>query len=476
MKNTFILLAAFCLFSVSLPGQNKGQRVDLLREAANKHLIAKSLIDNALPVSSSGDLKSMSEIKQKLDFIIYEGLDDSTGAFVTWYKNEYRYDTFGRPTEAIWWQCDQDPCKPDYKDVTSYDSNGNKSLLSSSWWDSISNNWIMSWKEERFYNSGNDIIRSLDSYLNDSTNVWMTSWKTEYNYDAEKNLIMKTDFDWDANNSIWTNSYRSEYEYDHGNPVRILNSSWNDSLATWVNSFKTELTYNVSGKETMQVGSIWDEETSQWVPVSKEEITYNANGKVSMDVTSEWDFEKGIWAVAWKDEYTWDGSGNMVESVGSYGTDSTGNWMDQYKTFYTYNNSFTFADLLLPDNFFPTDFFNHMLLGLTGLFLDDSTNQWVEEQHMIFQYSEMNIGGIPGVAISDIKVFPNPVADIIRIESDIPMVSAIFELNDIQGRRVLSENLNGARKYISLKSLPSGVYFYQIINKGETHRGKIIVR
>jgi len=447
MKNAYLFLTAFFFFSVASSGQN-----------------------------SLKEMKSTTEIKQKLDFVIFEAFDDSLRSLVTAFKDEYRYDASGRQTQTVSWDCVKEVCEPNYMDEFTYDSNGNKSLYSYYHRDSASGNWILYYKEEMFYDAANNLLRAIESYMDDSTKVWRYTGKFDRTYDADKNLLTSTDFKWDVDNNIWVNNNKNQYEYDHGKMVRDTHTIWNDSTGIWVNSNKVDYSYDSAGHETLEVEYQWNVMTSQWGNSNKYEYTYNSNGKVTKEIAYIWNSDQGIWISSWQDEYIWDEFGNLAMDYEYFEIDSTGQWLTQFKMVYSYDNTVNHADLILPEDFFPIDFFNHKLLILSGLSLVDSTKQWLEEERITFQYSEINIGGIPEISLADIRVFPNPATDNIMIESDMPMVSAKFELSDIQGRRILSEDLTGTRKTISVGNLPSGVYFYQISKQGKVNRGKIMIR
>jgi hypothetical protein len=81
---------------------------------------------------------------------------------------------------------------------------------------------------------------------------------------------------------------------------------------------------------------------------------------------------------------------------------------------------------------------------------------------------------VPVVSASPfMKVYPNPTTGLLTIEltGDKPMPDARIELFNMNGARVVSEDMKGVRLYtLSIANLPNGLYFLHVIsgNSGET--------
>jgi hypothetical protein len=72
-----------------------------------------------------------------------------------------------------------------------------------------------------------------------------------------------------------------------------------------------------------------------------------------------------------------------------------------------------------------------------------------------------------------VKTYPNPARDYVVF--DIDSHSAFVELFDMQGKKVLSQELLET-KQIDLSDLKSGIYFYKLVQADRTLSGKIIVK
>ena len=79
----------------------------------------------------------------------------------------------------------------------------------------------------------------------------------------------------------------------------------------------------------------------------------------------------------------------------------------------------------------------------------------------------------------EVKVFPNPVKDILNVHIDDIQDRVLFSLYDLQGRLQFNQVLHKDKTSISLSGLPQGLYIYDIRSDGQTiplanGRGKIV--
>lgn len=69
-----------------------------------------------------------------------------------------------------------------------------------------------------------------------------------------------------------------------------------------------------------------------------------------------------------------------------------------------------------------------------------------------------------------LKIYPNPTSDIINISSDSKILTVM--VNNAEGKLIFSKKINNTSTVFSIKDLPSGVYFVNIItgSKNSTHK------
>jgi Leucine-rich repeat (LRR) protein len=75
---------------------------------------------------------------------------------------------------------------------------------------------------------------------------------------------------------------------------------------------------------------------------------------------------------------------------------------------------------------------------------------------------------------SNISVYPNPATAFFTFDLKNISESAMVELFDLQGKKVLEQKLS-ENKQISVSNLPKGLYMYKINNGGKLYTGKIAV-
>ncbi len=478
MKRTILLLTVIGCLTGSLAAQIDHPRLSRFTKRTVKHdSPAVSHIKNPA-VRVVRNLKATQVVKQALTRTDYENYDADSSDWVNVYSDAFEYDAAGRQTCELWYDCENNPdsCLADYRADFTYDGQGNRTMIMSYWRNPDTGLWENSGKQEMTYDAAKNLIGNIYLHLDDSTKVWIPSWKSELTYDTNNHPLTEIEWWWIDNTSQWIYHYKNAYQYDNaGNMVLHVSSQWDVVSSAWVAYSKEQSDYNAAGNLTEHLDYGWDMETSQWVFEYKTIYVYNANEKVSACSQWYWNPEKGTWEEQWLDEFFYDNMGNLTEDHAYESKDSIGNWEYQYKETFNYDNAYSLSDLLLPEFYVPTEFFNHKLINILITSLDDSTQQWIPEVRMSFRYTEMNIGGIPEFKVSNISVFPNPAVDEIMIVSEMPMELAKFELCDIQGRIVLVQTLEGTRTTVSVKELKSGIYFYRISGNNDTRRGKIMI-
>ena len=78
-----------------------------------------------------------------------------------------------------------------------------------------------------------------------------------------------------------------------------------------------------------------------------------------------------------------------------------------------------------------------------------------------------------------IRVFPNPVKDVlfIEVQSEMSSYGATLEVYNAMGQIMLNKTLNNKMEFINLESLTTGLYIYSIkYENGHSEKGKFIVK
>jgi hypothetical protein len=104
-----------------------------------------------------------------------------------------------------------------------------------------------------------------------------------------------------------------------------------------------------------------------------------------------------------------------------------------------------------------------------------STNRFafsnIESLTFVRKYNNGSIG-LTEIESKTMRVFPNPVTDLLTVESETPISEiTVFDLN---GREVLRDMTHREKAIVSFQTCPVGVYFIQVITEKEKLVKKII--
>lgn len=295
--------------------------------------------------------------------------------------------------------------------------------------------------------------------------LWSGEWRNyqrnSYEYDMQNNLLEDTLQYWKSGK--WENSQIVGYTYDNFNNLSIKTiKNWESG--EWVNDSKWSRTYIT---QTLWSEDVWQNwESGQWVDISRYTYTYNEryilegflgweNGRYYLQVIYEYDPhdnllaeihkkpESGDWVNSEKYSYSYDENDNATSGI--YEKWLYGTWIGSCAGHKEAENL--------------NMFYNNMKSSM-GFLVDGyscissfRTSYKLAHPLPVQEYPLKN----------DIYLFPNPVSEILYIETtednNIPKV----KIYSIQG--VLLINTTG--KQIDLTSLSSGLYIVNIngINK-----------
>jgi len=90
-----------------------------------------------------------------------------------------------------------------------------------------------------------------------------------------------------------------------------------------------------------------------------------------------------------------------------------------------------------------------------------------------YHWTRVYTVGIAENSIADLRIYPNPIADILFINIDTHEPSTVT-LYDIASRKLLQETFTG-NATLNTEQLADGVYIYEVLNeKGIVRKGKVI--
>jgi hypothetical protein len=229
-------------------------------------------------------------------------------------------------------------------------------------------------------------------------------------------------------------------------------SHWDETKNKWIGISRYENAWDATGHMTLYLTEQWDTITSQWIDYSKIEYEYDSNGNCILYNSYRWNINTSQWVIFGKGEITY--TGGTVET--EYVWDTISNqWINSYKLELNYDAN---GNMTLSDYYF----------------WNDTTDMWVGSgQKNIYYYSEYNF--IDPNSEKQIRVYPNPASEYIVFEVSDLNESAVIEIFDNQGKKVLDQKLSYTRQ-IYIGNLGKGLYLYRINNSGNIYKGKIIVQ
>lgn len=90
------------------------------------------------------------------------------------------------------------------------------------------------------------------------------------------------------------------------------------------------------------------------------------------------------------------------------------------------------------------------------------------------ELADLTIKNITNTISEEIKIYPNPSSGTVTIELETVQVPAKIQVTDLQGRVVLSDQINNHRKQINLSNESPGIFLIKVFNEDEIFTKKLI--
>jgi len=272
---------------------------------------------------------------------------------------------------------------------------------------------------------------------------------------------------WNIDTQQWEQNTQEEYTYDaNGALISDLRSVWDTDTQQWVMNTQEEYTYDDNGLLISQLQLFWDVDAQQWIGHKRNEYTYDSEGDLMLHLGWIWNQE---WIPQRKYEHTYDSNRNFTVYSYSIWNMSTQEWVPYIRIDYAYDNFHTSEDLI---THLSEPYTRHKL---TDYILKESIGQGslVDNKQVTYYYSEQTVGITPAIE-AGIKVFPNPTDDIITFDLKNPKSATTISVYDAQGKYIGTQDLQNNQLFVG--HLTIGMYFYQLMYKGEMYSGNFIVK
>jgi hypothetical protein len=395
-----------------------------------------------------------------------------------------------------------------YNETITYNENNLITQVEERVWSNMVNVWMSDSRHLYEYNDDNVLIRYENLSWNEETYEWVSIFLTYDEYDENGNIILSVEMI--LNNTSSASGNQTLMIYDENN--LMLESSinhWNNVSESWDSYSKYFYTYNNSedlilkslhyydadlDEYTIKYSIAYEYDTSnnlifasymnrnyqthEWAPYQKYSYDYDAENRQIYQDHFIWQIESNQWTGDYIEEYEFDDDANLIfETRQEYDVDE-----EQWNYVYDYGHSYN-KDILLSNTCYP----DPELDNSSRLFeLEESTHAMTSHEilrphdgdlnpskryTMYYSYNSPVI--INEAQMDEVLAYPNPTKDHVKFTIDNPTDELFVEVFDIQGRRIIAQQLSSNNK-LTTTNLESGIYFYTIKYNNISKQGKFI--
>ena len=333
------------------------------------------------------------------------------------YKDDSDYDGDGNLVNYLEWQGNEmNEWEYYYKEVNTYNDDNSLNDSYIAFWNTDIEDWENYHKEEFYYHESG--LTNYRLYYLWMTGDWTLSSKTDYYYGETALLDSVTNFHREMDE--WILFGQRNFSYDENeNTILVKDVRWVDEM--WENNQQYESEYDQNNYRTSYISSIWDGTSSTWIYQFKFEDLYDEFGNRLMASSYNWSLDEMHWI----------------------GIDMSENYFDED------NNS------------------------LMAVFYDwdDNLSDWVIKEKA-FYYRSI-ISQISEHASDSIRIYPNPVENVLTIETNNEYHFNCTILS-LTGQKLAQIKINHSENRINMANYPAGIYFLQLKDGNRIISKKII--
>lgn len=397
------------------------------------------------------------EMKHRLDSIIAEQYTDIVPS--DYYKEVYTYNESGAFLEVKGYSTDTgNNWLANFKTEYNYNAEGLVEEEIHYEWTDSTQTWNYVSKTEFSYNANGGLI-SETTYFYD--NSWIPDYKREYTFDVNTYLIEEIHSNWSSIQNNWEYAEKTEYDNDNdGKPLEVIKHFWNSG--SWGKYYKIESVYD-NNENLITYTEYVAGGMSNWLNHQQTIYTYNSDNKLLTASSSYWDTGIETWMLTFLEERSYDGFGIPASYVC---TNINGGFITYIeKTELSYDTEYSYDQLLLPNRHLEEaiDLFDFKLLNYNTFEWNSADSTWDETGKGDLYYSEQDILSVNRFSnqFQQVRTFPNPTTDIIAFDFQVNNTSALVEVYDLQGKKVMGQTILPFEQ-ISLQHLQKGIYHYRI--------------
>ncbi len=336
-------------------------------------------------------------------------------------------------------------------------------------WNTQTNNWNTQLSYYNKFDEEGKLIENFIRFWDNTEQYFYQGNKELYVYDATGLKITKEDQDWYEGS--WDQYFKTFYTYDENdNNILELQKRYNGSQ--WNDNWETVNTFNDFNQLTLSHQNGYDSEWAEWFNYSETAYSYySTNALLEEEYTQRYDTNASEWYDLSRTTYYYNDNNlldykeemdlEVIDYSLKYEYTYNTNLEEESFFLYSYNNKgwtlFYKVYDIFDENFNQTSYYSETLDGTWKNMLKEEYTWNVFQTNSINNISE------------NIKIYPNPVSEILKIEID---ENATFTIYNYHGKQVISTK----EKEINVSSLSKGMYILNIKNLNLNISKKIIVQ
>lgn len=408
--------------------------------------------------------------QKRLTMEHYKEWSDSLGR---WYNKNCFYYTYNQDGKVDTFFRIEDDSNYIARIFYHYDAQGNQTLEQWQHWDTA---WTDMFRATSVYNSKNQLVDYLEENWNhthggppklewenwrhfvykydslgdkkewhtwcwDCANeCWINEFQHYYTYDSTHRCINELIMTWDRGNLVWVKKEFFSFEYDGNNRI-ILQTKQTPYGEEWINNEREAYVYDEAGRTTSKSSAYWNLDYQEWINTFWEVWDFDAYGNMLENTFYNWDAKKNDWTGVYRTLNSFDENGN--------GDTSRHEMFDNKKGWYPFPN----------------------FLSITYNQKQDTIGEFHTSKVSVhYHLYQIDSTPVASIAIPKLNCFPNPVKELLFVNTEDNMQIERYQLWNAQGQLLMDKQLGQNRIAIPMKQLPKGLYLLRC----QTAKGTLV--
>jgi len=360
-----------------------------------------------------------------------------------------------------------------YQGIFSYFSNDSVYEYKVKEWNDHTNNWNTELSYYKIFNEDGVLHELFIRYWDNTDQYFYQGNKELYTYNIDGLVFTKEDRNWNELSSIWEDWSMTYHYYDLNNNDTLIIQEITDGSGGWRNYSRIKNTYNAQNQLILSQEWIYDNYYQEWVDYSKTEYTYYDNGLLEEEFTERYDYNVPEWYDLARSTYIYN-SDNLIDSLLYDDLELIDN---SERTKYTYNDYLDETGFKIYeyndgdwDKYYEVVYTYDNYRNQTSYYsqwTDFQSGNWVNGLKEEYYWNTFQTNLIP-ISNSELKIFPNPVSNVLSIKTTDDICVQIY---NSAGILCLSSN----NTTIDVSSLEKGIYFVHVKNNVSSVTKKIII-